>query len=335
MIIGKELHVYILDSKTKRNADRLGKKTMRKITHRPLRCACRECLTPTHSKAAMIQSGGLGCAEPAALAALAGHSPLVANMSGFKSSGFTFPTTQVFVHPPERDRIISAGLLQSGQWAHKGNEATRRKIVGMIARVLSAAPGTSFLDLGANIGTFSMPLLAAGFRGLLFEAMPANAWLLRASVCALGATTASIFAPIALGSHSGGSACMQILKASNSGAAAAMLDDGAGCAAGARVPVATLDSLVDCRSAGTRVAAMKMDVEGSEVAVMQGAMAFLSRCRPASIFVEVNKFFDKAAIIAPRSSKNRSSDMMRMLTLNGYVVKQKLSHHDYHFVLQH
>ena len=270
-----------------------------------------------------IRSGTLACQAPAALAARAGHPPLVANLSGFTSANVAFPATQVFVHPPETDGLISGGLLRNGRWANGKNEATRRKIVGTIARALSASPGSSFVDLGANIGTFSLPLLSAGFHGLLFEAMPANAWLLHASVCALGASaSAQVFAPIALSSHSNGSACMQMAKPSNYGAVAATPDDGAGCAMGDRVPVATLDSLVDCRRSGTRVAAMKMDVEGSEVAVLQGAKAFIRHCRPAAMFVEDNTYY--------RQTSPGSPDLMQMLAQSGYVVKERLTHADYH-----
>ena len=270
-----------------------------------------------------IRSGTLACQAPAALAARAGHPPLVANLSGFTSANVAFPATQVFVHPPETDGLISGGLLRNGRWANGKNEATRRKIVGTIARALSASPGSSFVDLGANIGTFSLPLLSAGFHGLLFEAMPANAWLLHASVCALGASaSAQVFAPIALSSHSNGSACMKIMKPSNAGAVAATPDDGAGCAMGDRVPVATLDSLVDCRRSGTRVAAMKMDVEGSEVAVLQGAKAFIRHCRPAAMFVEDNTYY--------RQMNPGSPDLMQMLAQIGYVVKERLTHADYH-----
>ena len=98
-----------------------------------------------------IRSGTLACQAPAALAARAGHPPLVANLSGFTSANFAFPAMQVFVHPPETDGLISGGLLRNGRWANGKNEATRRKIVGTIARALSASPGSSFVDLGANI----------------------------------------------------------------------------------------------------------------------------------------------------------------------------------------
>ena len=127
------------------------------------------------------------------------------------------------------------------RWAHNHKATRRRNIVGIVARVaLWTSPGGSFVDLGANIGTFSCTAAASGrlpWAALRGDAPECVAAACGASVCALGApTSARIFVPIALGSRSGESACMQAVNAFNSGAAAAMPDDGPpGCAMGARV----------------------------------------------------------------------------------------------------
>ena len=107
----------------------------------------------------MLQFGALGCARPEDLAAVAGLPVHEANMSGFGG----LPSTRVFVHPPAQDRLISKGLLEGGRWAHRHNDETRQAIVSRMARALSrAVPGARFADVGANLGTFSLPLLAAG-----------------------------------------------------------------------------------------------------------------------------------------------------------------------------
>ena len=133
------------------------------------------------------------CVPPDQLAVKADGAVLIANMTGFRAASFSYketstnitirlpevqvPTVRVYVHPPEQDYIISRGLLTKGGWWYPHNERTRRSIVGTMLQLLAQAPpGASFFDLGGNIGTFSLPLLAAGYSGLIAEASPRNAW---------------------------------------------------------------------------------------------------------------------------------------------------------------
>jgi hypothetical protein len=90
----------------------------------------------------------------------------------------------------------------------------------MLQLLTQSTPAAIFMDIGANIGTFSLPLLAAGYSGLLVEASPRNAWRLRASICALGPIAHShaiVVAPVALSSTSNGTACMKLAKSQNMG----------------------------------------------------------------------------------------------------------------------
>lgn len=140
------------------------------------------------------------------------------------------------VHPPWRDTIISRGLVYKGRWMIMCNEDYRiRTICSIIAgvRATAAATGASVwvLDAGANLGTFTLPLVAAGVNVLAFEADPANVALLRGSLAAQkalheqGPTTSTtstplgraILVPGALGSVSGHTVCVQRGEQNNSG----------------------------------------------------------------------------------------------------------------------
>jgi len=247
----------------------------------------------------MLQKGILGCVRPDELAVLAGSPVLAANMTGFRVAAWRglpeqrVPSVRVYVHPPEEDHLISKGLLKTGSWAHAGNEMTRRSIVGLIMQLLSQAPpGASFMDIGANIGTFSLPLLAAGYPGLLVEASPRNAWRLRAGVCALGplaSAAATVVAPVALGNGSAATACMRAAKAANAGTMSVVARH-KGLCDGNEVPAAQLDDLVfagkDAPPSCASLVALKIDVEQYELEVFQGAARVLRHCRPRHIFIE-------------------------------------------------
>lgn len=98
--------------------------------------------------------------------------------------------TWACVHPAERDALISRGIIWKGRWVMDCNEGYRiRTLCAIIETVRTAReePGGHsrslwVLDVGANIGTFTLPLLEAGVNVLSFEADADNAALLRGSV---------------------------------------------------------------------------------------------------------------------------------------------------------
>jgi FkbM family methyltransferase len=257
----------------------------------------------------MLQTHMIECVPPDQLAVLADGAVLIANMTGFRAASFSYketstnvtillpevqvPTVRVYVHPPEQDYIISRGLLTKGGWWYPHNERTRRSIVGTMLQLLAQAPpGASFFDLGGNIGTFSLPLLAAGYSGLIAEASPRNAWRLRASICALGqnATShATLMAPLALGSSSEGTACIKAGRATNMGTMSVVDRNASGYCDGDVVLTARLDDIVFATSGAplcSHVAVLKIDVENHELEVWRGADRFLRQCKPQHIFME-------------------------------------------------
>jgi FkbM family methyltransferase len=167
-----------------------------------------------------------------------------------------------------------------------------RFIGGLIARDLVYEPhlsraisetlteGDGFVDVGANIGWFS--LLAAsivGQRGgvLAVEAEPANVDLLLRSVHASGFTNVKAVSAAAAAA----SGAMQLQRAGGSNGAVYPSAD-ATAPDDRWVPSVTLDSLSGMLD---RIRVVKIDVEGAELLVLRGASDMITRHRPV-VFVE-------------------------------------------------
>ena len=187
----------------------------------------------------------------------------------------------------------------------------RRAEPGVRAVLAALRPGDTFVDVGANYGTFS--LLAAarvrpGGRVYAVEPQPRHAALLRRSAarngagdrvrvfeaaCAERAGEATVYVP----DQSSG-------KASVHGAYAGVLAHRA-----LAVRAETLDGLLDGHPLPGRVV-VKVDVEGAERAVLRGARGVLGRHRPLLLFE-----------LHPRSSEAagyRPEDLLAQVGALGY-----------------
>lgn len=140
------------------------------------------------------------------------------------------------------------------------------------------APGMHVVDAGANIGLYS--LLAASRVGPAgrvwsFEPNSENCRLLLSSAAANAFTNISLH-PVALG-NAAGHTYFTLALGSNGGiqddAHRDLLDESCKI-----VPLMRLDDF-----ALERVDLLKMDVEGSEALLVQGAQATLQRCRPVIV----------------------------------------------------
>jgi FkbM family methyltransferase len=151
----------------------------------------------------------------------------------------------------------------------------------MLRRLLEATrEGDTFFDVGANIGTVTIPVAMTGAECLAFEPAPANAARLaeNAELNRLGNVTV---VEAAMWSESG-TVELRVDGAEGSGTAR-VVDAGEGTI---EVPAATLD-----RFAGGGAAApdlLKIDVEGAELEVLRGAEATLGAGRVREVFVETH-----------------------------------------------
>jgi FkbM family methyltransferase len=196
-----------------------------------------------------------------------------------------------------RDRLVSqrAGTVEvqsifGPMTAFAGDFATRqieqfgahtRNEVALLQNFVKA--GDLIYDVGAHIGTFAIPLaLAAGDNGrvIAIEADAESFALLRQNLVSLGLqrrVTAH------LGVAGGCGARYRRVRVDRHTSATYFMAD----AEGAAMPAIVLDDLQDRSEPRRRVAVIKIDVEGMELAVLRSAEGMIGRDRPV-LYVEIS-----------------------------------------------
>jgi FkbM family methyltransferase len=148
-------------------------------------------------------------------------------------------------------------------------------------------PGDTGVDIGANIGLYSLAAAARGAVVHAFEPVPATVRRLRRSL--------ELNPPLAervhvhargLSDRSGTLTLFTQSLRSYSGHASAHLSDGDQVDS-IDVPIGTLDAALPGVQAPVRL--VKIDVEGHESAVLDGGREFLARTRPDYLFVEIEE----------------------------------------------
>jgi FkbM family methyltransferase len=173
-------------------------------------------------------------------------------------------------------------------------------------------PGDTFIDVGANHGSFS--LLAASLIGdsgqvFAFEPQPRLATLTARSLAASGTTRFKVF-NVACGDHRG-DVDLHVPWMLNDGSGSASVYAGYAREHSSVISVGVrpLDDVLDHRAISGRVV-VKIDVEGSELAVLRGAQSLIADRRPAILF-EVNPRAAREAGYEPR-------DIITFLAQSGY-----------------
>ena len=157
-------------------------------------------------------------------------------------------------------------------------------------------PGDLFLDIGANVGTYSVLAVSLGATVMAVEAASDTAELLRENIALNGFALVGVV-QAAAGSVAGKTRFTEGLDSVN------RIDP-----AGVReVDMVTVDALIGQRS----VAGMKVDVEGFELHVLQGAACALREHRIELLQLEWNEA-SKAALGVDRSP------VEALLTEHGY-----------------
>jgi FkbM family methyltransferase len=204
-----------------------------------------------------------------------------------------------------QDRVVMDEYRRLGTWAPE--------LVSLIVERLFAGRAGTFIDIGANIGLVSIPVVErSGSLGIAFEPEPRNYGFLTRNVARHGlggriechqlachgesGFLGLALSPDNLGDH-------RLRPAAADGCEPLMAAD-AGVRETIRVATVRLDDLLRDRQL-PRPIVLKVDVQGSEVSVFRGAPETLARAD----FV-VSEYWP-AGIVAHGDSAARFADIMR------------------------
>ena len=196
------------------------------------------------------------------------------------------------------DQSVSASIIDTGEW--------EPQVVQVLRRYLQ--PGSVFVDIGANVGwhtAVGSSIVGPTGRVYAIEPNPDNARLIAHTVQRNGLTNVELL-PFALSEHTGYAAFRSAIG-SNGGFAwgndPSVIDP-----ALTIVPTIRFDDLDIAR-----VDVIKMDVEGAEPMVMQGAVAMIERDHPVIIFEFSCDMTQRVGGMAPR-------EHLRFFEDHGYVL---------------
>jgi len=173
--------------------------------------------------------------------------------------------------------IVSNNICETGTWE--------------VTDISTFGPAGRAMDIGGNIGFYSFMLAQAGWNVSTFEPLPSNIALIHASMC-LNPELAKRIDLHEVGLGANPSRCEFISGVDNLG------DGMVRCGEDIKQPVPTgyeargkfeirrLDDILDEENAGP-VDFLKIDVEGFECQVFQGAQSLLTTRRPKVIQTEV------------------------------------------------
>ncbi len=202
---------------------------------------------------------------------------------------------------PSVDKGVELSLFETGTY-EKGT-------IQLLGKFLK--PGSTFLDIGANIGLMSS--IASKYVGehgkvLAVEANPKTVELLQHNLALNDCKNVEIFS-LALGKEPGKATLYENWNVNRGGASLLAQEE----SEGIEVPVETIDDLFK----NDRIDVLKIDVEGFELEVLKGGIDVLKKQQPVLI-IEVSEQRENIAGVSPKEI----ADFVR--TLGNYkLYKQK------------
>lgn len=244
-------------------------------------------LSPLFSRGAHVAQSG---ATPAAAPMSATNSSAGPPDSGRFTPNLILDLSKaLFVHTLPG---ISPFLLVSSDPEPPYADGDRAQLHAMrllrLKEACSADPEAVVVDVGGFLGDFGLTAGAAGCRTYIFEVQPRQAELIRASVGANGLQDRVTVINKAAGNETGRKMHLAIQGGQTvASSAAAGGAGGPGDTGDTTVATVTLDEAFE----GKRIFLLKIDVEGYEIDVLQGARQLLSQARVANLIFEYTAFW--------------------------------------------
>ncbi|KAI9017656.1 S-adenosyl-L-methionine-dependent methyltransferase [Gaertneriomyces semiglobifer] len=220
--------------------------------------------------------------------------------------------------------IVSDFIKKTGSW----DEGKTRMMIQKLGEVQSANSQKEivFLDIGANVGWFTLTVAAAGYKVVAVEPMIANHMLLRPSICAnKGFSDRITLYDVGLNNQKEQCFLFSDIYNKGDGTTACSTDtsktkdwnpDPEKYVFLQNINVETLDSVMAAHK-GQYVGLVKIDVEGFEPWVLKGGMEFFSNKanRPPFIITEFSP-----GMILRNAKKGDPLDFLRTWDSLGYHI---------------
>ena len=198
----------------------------------------------------------------------------------------------MFVHDPALCKFISAQLLRGG-W--------ECPIINSLAKVMAEHPGESFMDIGSNVGAFSLTFAHLGYKVFAFEAMMFNAELQVASIGSFPMKGELNLFNMAVADKTGGELCIHAANDIGYNSGNGQISPGPCSAKDEIVPRVAIQDVMKHYYPDVCIAAIKIDVEGYEGHALRGAEnLFTGKCPPCAVFMEYNKEYTLRAGLPER-----------------------------------
>lgn len=188
---------------------------------------------------------------------------------------------EMFVHDPTDCIYLSSELYFNGQWECNS--------VNEIVQTLRKSPHgnrTTFLDIGANIGSYTIPIAKSGFRVIGFEPMQYNHELLAASIGTYNLSNMVDIYPTAV-SNSTSTVCLATTSAQHGNGQVVECNRAETNGWNyQRIYTGMIDDILSNHDLCYTV--VKADVEGFELQAFKGAIqkVFQSHCPPEMVLFE-------------------------------------------------
>lgn len=214
--------------------------------------------------------------------------------------------------------IVSSSIEQGGAWEpHETREVVTKLERFQQARGLSKEQ-VYFIDIGANVGYFTVNAAALGYSVIAFEATTPNAFAIRQTLCSNPQLQKRV-ALVNKGLSDAIERCAVVAASDNVGDGHVECNkDAADLAASGLVvhgqfDLITLDSYVEGHLEALRqkVGVVKIDVEGFEDKIFKGAGTFMESIQPAYVVCEFHGTF---------SQGTTAEEMLNMFDRWGYTV---------------